>query len=1296
MKKRLLFFTVLGIMISAISSASTDTIFYQFSNSGISFEGLYANPTNGCAVTGDFNSDNRPDILVMGPNYNDFNTSFITILRNTGNGFERNVLSASGLNNGSMAYFKTGDKKFLMAFQGGSGYPATTTNAKAFIAEVSFVTASRTKFVKLQDLDYGLYDGDIMFLDINNDGHNDLVQFGGPKKVYTYLNDGNNAFALTTEVSGLKGTVKGKTKTVDLNNDGLLDIVSIDEQNGLYVYINNGDLSFNASKVESVYSFKSKPRFEFGDFNNDQHIDLVAFDYSSFTGSYAVALFFSDGAGHFTEQEANGFMGVEQAAVAVADMNQDGNQDIIYAGENNKDKLSEPNGSITKKAYVLLGDGEGGFMQYIKSTPEGYSPDMSSLAPLSGGQYIVDDFNGDNKPDIFALGNIGNDFPGKVPRKADLYISQKVDFGSPVDPAIETLWNSYDYQEVRLTNSRIKQAQDKEIRYLKTLVVNRLFANTLKYNKGINTYSNYGGWEDGGYGCSFAHYLSAVSMGYAATGDNELLNRANQCVDIISDAQDVMGDGFFSFADGTTWAFDKTAKEKKVSLGGWDENGHPWDINGVGIFLYAHHKIFAALRDAYLYTYNEKARIAFLKFSDWLLMWMQNFDEANMQKILEAEHGGYVETLTDAYALSGHTKYLDGALRFTRQNFATSMSNNVDDLSGRHSNFHVPMALGSTVNYLYSGNETSRKTGHNFFNMVLDHHTLCDGGNGNNERFGIPDQLTYRLGTRSSETCSSYNMLKLAKRLFTLEGKDEYLDYYEKTLYNHILACLSPVEGEGITYYTGMLPGQFKMYDNLYNNFWCCVGTGMESHVKYVDAIYFKNDDGILLNLFIPSTLSDSESGLKLEMKTDFPASDEINITINDAGSFNKSFFIRYPSWAEKESMKIFINGNQETILAEPGEKITISGNWSSGDEIRIVLPCNFHMEDLPDDYNVSALFYGPVLLAGDMGAVGQTDVGSSAPQQDITNPNLPDYFPELNGRRDSIGSWLRKTEGKFEFETYGLEKNYVLKPFYDTHHRRYTLYWKIADSSDAEMEKLIIPDRVLTGNAVSEANHNVRHSASGAGYGVFPFWGNSYHRFRDAQADGFIAYKLDLLDPELHPDTQYYLQLTYFGQEPSGYGNFSMYADNVEFAQQGSITRLAPLDFAVRYYPIPKNLTNGKKAVEITFKGGLLSLYGVKITTTDDIVKTKTGDDPHTDLNETFESSANHIITWYAKQQLTIKNAEGYKFQVIDVNGRQILSEVVKSSFHTIDLNLRSGVYLVRCTNEDNIYVSKFMVNLN
>ena len=1276
--------------------ASGQTIFEQFSNSGVSFEGLYANPTNGYAIHGDFNEDGHEDLLIMGPNYNDFNTSFITILQNDGlGGFIRVNIVADGLCNGSIAVSRVGYREFLIAYQGGTAYPPSTSNAKAVVARIKYANDTRVRYTKLQELDYPLYNGDIQFIDINNDGQPDIIQQGGASKVYAYLNDGNYGFDLATDVSGLRGVVNGKSKVYDVNNDGLLDLVSIDERYRLFVYINNGDKTFTAQSIASDYSFKSSPAFELGDFNEDGNIDIVAFDYSSLTNTYSVAFFYSDDEGVFTQAAVNNHMGVADAAVAVSDLNNDGHLDVLYAGTNNKESKTDASGSTTKKAYVLWGDGTGSFTQHVKATPSGYSPDMSCLAPLAEGQYIAADFNGDGKDDIFALGHIGKDFPGKIPRKADLYVSSSIDWGEPVEPMVTKVWEEYDYQNVRLLDGRVKEAQDKEIAYLKTLDIHRLFANTLKYNKGITGYENYGGWEAGGYGCSFAHYMSAISFAYSATGDEELLEKVNQCIDIMIDCQAVMGDGFFSFADGTTWCFDRTAKEKTIVLGGWDENGHPWDVNGGGIYLYGHHKTYAGLRDAYLCTGREDARIAYLRYNDWLLMWMQNFDDANFQKILEAEHGGFVETLTDAYAMSGKQKYLDGAVRFTRNNFASTMSAGIDDLAGRHSNFHVPMALGSYVHYMYSNDNRSHLTGKNFFDIVLDHHTLVTGGNGNNERFATPDHHTHHLGTRSTESCSSYNMLKLAKRIFTVEDGAEYMDYYERTLYNHIMTTLSTHDDAGVTYYTGLWPGQFKMYDDLYNGFWCCVGTGMESHSKYVDAIYFHNEEGVLVNLFIPSTLNDPSTGMQLSMETTFPMEDEIRVTITDAGSFNGKLMFRYPQWAEKGSVKVTVNGGSKAINGQPGEIVSVTHSWSDGDVVAITIPCKLRLEDIPDDINVSALFFGPVLLAGDLGPVGQNDVGVSAPAEEIINPEPFKYFPSLIEDRDSLDNWIKRKEDAFEFITEGLETNYTFKPFYDTHHRRYSVYWKIANEEQLEKEKEIIPDRVITGESVSEETHNVDAVNSVTGWGVFNFWGNSYHSFRNASATGYVSYDFNLLDPVQYPDQQYYLEVTYFGSEPDGYGNFSMYADNTVFATQGSIAYLAPLDFAVRYYPISTELTNGKSSINIRFQGGLLSLYGLKITTTDDVVKRKKELDTPTGFDSPMALvNGLGINVWYAKNEVIIQDAEGFNLKIIDMNGRVLQHDTILRPDQRIPVNLKKGVYVAFCEKDKKAEAMKFIVD--
>ncbi len=1298
MKKNIIVILIAGgVGFSLSAQRICDPLFTEYPNSGINMEALQTNPVNGAAYVGDFNEDGLSDILIMGPNYEEDSRNYITLLANNeGKSFTRNVLSMSGVSlglaNGSITATRVDSKKYLVALQGGTTSPATASNSKAMVGLLQYVTSSRVKFTKLQELDYGLYKGDILFIDLNKDGAPDIVQFGGGKKVYAYLNDGNNTFTLSTEVAGLKGTVDGKAVVCDVNNDGIDDILSVDQQNGLMVYLNSGNNSFTATKVSSRYSFKRSPRIATGDFDKDGNVDIVAFDTDGMTGKNSVAFFYGKGDGEFEETSENKFEGVDAAAVTVADFNNDGNLDVLYSGCNYKVNSEDEKGDYTAKAYILLGDGNRNFASQVKSTPKGYNPDIFTLSPILKGCYLTGNFDGDGKPDILALGTLGNTIAGKTTRQADLfYSSASADFGTPIEDVIPNKWTSFPYSQVRLTDSRVKQAMDKEMAYLKSLEVNRLFANTLKYNKGDNSYQCYGGWEEGGYGNSFAHYLSAVSMAYAATGDTEMLERANQCVDIMADCQDVMGDGLFSFADGTTWSFDKVAKAKNVELGKWDENGHPWDMNGQGIFLYGHHKVFACLRDAYIYTGNEKARISFLKLCDWVLGWIQNFDETNMQKILETEHGGMVEVLTDAYTLSGKQKYLDGATRFLRKNFLDAMSNNRDDLSGRHSNFHIPMALGSAVYYRMTGNETNRLTAHNFFHIVHDHHTLCNGGNGNNERFGTPDLLSYRLGMRGPETCSSYNMLKLAKELFCQEGSADYMDYYERTLYNHILATLSTHSDAGVCYYTSLKAGTFRMYDNLYNSFWCCVGTGMESHVKYVDAIYFHKDDELMVNLYIPSTLSWKEKGLKLSMETTFPESDIIKLKVTENESFNGKLSFRYPSWAEEGSLLIKVNGSQQKILAKPGQLASIDGSWSAGTEIEITLPCRLRLEDIPDDVNVSALFYGPVLLAGDMGEVGQLDVGGSVPSETIANPAPEAYFLDLKASRSQLDKWIERGEG-LTFTTKGLAHNYTLQPFYDIHHRRYSVYWKVGDDVDIEKSRELVPDYVLTGVTESEIEHNETSSGSNTGTADFSFWGPTYNRFRDASAAGFTSYTLNLLPEELPQDKQYYLQLTYFGDEPDGYGNFKIYVDGTEIASVGSITRLARLDFAQRYYPIPRNCTDGKQKITVKFSDGRLSLYGVKLTTTDNLVEAKK-DGENTPSAIFSEKIADSKSIWYNNGTLHIVADSDSTVRLFNSHGQIIWMNNNQKGHTAHSLDLPKGTYVVQCNLSKEIIRKKIII---
>lgn len=324
------------------------------------------------------------------------------------------------------------------------------------------------------------------------------------------------------------------------------------------------------------------------------------------------------------------------------------------------------------------------------------------------------------------------------------------------------------------------------------------------------------------------------------------------------------------------------------------------------------------------------------------------------------------EIMTDVYALTGDKRYMLTAERFNHINVIYPVANGEDMLFARHANDQIPKFVGAAREYGFFQKDIYDRAAVNFWNMVIRDHTMVIGGNGCYERFGLPGEESKRLDFTSAETCNTYNMLKLTKELFMLHGDCKYLDYYERALYNHILASQNSDAPGCVTYYTSLMPGLLKQYSSPFNSFWCCVGTGMENHYKYAESIYFRNDKQLLVNLFIPSSLSWKEKGLRLTMRTRFPESDTISVTIDDAGRFGGSLMFRYP-WVAGDA-SVTVNGRKADTEAVKGEYIRLTNPIHTGDIIRIVLPQRLYIDMAEDEPHFGSLMYGPLVLAGDLG----------------------------------------------------------------------------------------------------------------------------------------------------------------------------------------------------------------------------------------------------------------------------------------------------------------------------------------
>ena len=305
------------------------------------------------------------------------------------------------------------------------------------------------------------------------------------------------------------------------------------------------------------------------------------------------------------------------------------------------------------------------------------------------------------------------------------------------------------------------------------------------------------------------------------------------------------------------------------------------------------HKEYAGLIDAYELAGNQQALKVLVKFADWADGILSPMSDEQVQKMLEAEHGGMLESLVEVYRLTGNERYLKTADKFYHHAvFDPMTAGNGAALEGLHANTQIPKFVGLARRYQLTGNERDRKTAEFFFHYVRDHYTYANGGNSANEHFGKPDILAPGLGKEMTETCNTYNMLKLARLLFLTEPRAELMDYYEHALYNHILASQHPESGM-FTYKYKLYGGYPQAFSTPFDSFWCCVGTGMENHAKYSQNIFFHDEDSLWVNLFIPSELDWKARGLKVRLETQYPDSEDVRLSISAASPTHLTLRLR-------------------------------------------------------------------------------------------------------------------------------------------------------------------------------------------------------------------------------------------------------------------------------------------------------------------------------------------------------------------------------------------------------------------
>lgn len=497
---------------------------------------------------------------------------------------------------------------------------------------------------------------------------------------------------------------------------------------------------------------------------------------------------------------------------------------------------------------------------------------------------------------------------------------------------------SFDLKDVRLLPSRFRENMMRDSVWMASIEVDRLL-HSFRTNAGVfagreggyMTVKKLGGWESLDCelrGHTTGHLLSAYGLMYAATGSEQFKQKGDSLVNGLAEVQTALGNGYLS-----------AYPEELINR----------NIRGTSVWApwYTLHKLFSGLIDQYLYSDNQKALEVVVRMADWAYHKLKPLDETTRQKMIRNEFGGVNESFYNLYAITGDERHRWLAQFFYHNEVIDPLKELRDDLGTKHTNTFIPKVIAEARNYELTEDENSRKLSDFFWHTMIDHHTFAPGCSSDKEHYFDPARFSKHVSGYTGETCCTYNMLKLSRHLFCWTADAAIADYYERALYNHILGQQDPQTGM-VTYFLPLLSGSHKVYSTKENSFWCCVGSGFENHAKYGEAIYYHNDKGIYVNLFIPSVVNWREKGLTLRQETDFPAEETTVLTIRAQNPVETTVYLRYPSWSK--GVKVFVNGKKIAVKQKPGSYIAITRLWKDGDRITADYPMCLRVETTPDN----------------------------------------------------------------------------------------------------------------------------------------------------------------------------------------------------------------------------------------------------------------------------------------------------------------------------------------------------------
>jgi DUF1680 family protein len=763
--------------------------------------------------------------------------------------------------------------------------------------------------------------------------------------------------------------------------------------------------------------------------------------------------------------------------------------------------------------------------------------------------------------------------------------------------------NEFPLGDVTLLDGPLKKARDLNIKTLLAYDCDRLLAPYLKEAGLTPKGKPYPNWDglDGHVG---GHYLTALAIN-AATGSKECQQRMDYFISELQACADANARNHPEWGKGYVGGVPQSARiwsaYKKGDFGPYRSAWVPY---------YNIHKMYAGLRDAWVYCGNEQARQLFLGFCDWAIDLTAGLTDEQMQQTLDTEHGGMNEVLADAYAISGDKKYLDCAKRFSHRRILTPLSQRQDRLDNLHANTQVPKVVGFERIAELSGEEYYHTAGAFFWDIVTGERSLAFGGNSRREHFPSKEAYTdFVNDVEGPETCNTNNMLKLTEDLHRRNPEARFADYYELATFNHILASQHPEHG-GYVYFTSARPRHYRNYSAPNEAMWCCVGTGMENHGKYGQFIYTHVGDALYVNLFVASELNWRERGISMRQETAFPYSEQSRITITDGKPQQLTLMVRYPGWVKPGALDVKVNGQKVSIVSGPSSYVAINRKWKKGDTVEINFPMHNSVKYLPNVPQYIALMHGPIVLGMKTGTEDLRRLVSDDSRfgQIANGKKLPiNEAPILiNNDIEGIATQLQPVAGKPLHYTLSTRmENPIrgeLQPFFEIHDSRYMLYWLALSENNykgyteqlakAEQEQQALEartvDKVQPGEQQPEADHFMETDQSQTGNTNDVFW-------RDANNGHYFSYLM-----QTGGNTNLSLRLKYWGVGEWKSHEFDILVDDVVVTSVNNTGKYRVAEFKYETYPIPADLLKGKSQIRVKFvaKPGrqIGEIYGVRL----------------------------------------------------------------------------------------------------